>query len=186
MADAARRLWTYETYRELPEDGKRRQIIEGELFVTPAPGSYHQTLSKRLQYELYRHVELEGRGQFFNAPIDVIFDDRSVLQPDLVVILEGGKARVTAEGIHGPPDLLVEILSPSTARTDRQAKRTLYAGHGVREYWIVDPDATRIEVASNPDEAFAKPVIFDAPETLRSRVLPDLCIALRPLFAPSD
>jgi len=138
----------YAEYVLYPDDGYRHEIIEGDHYMNPAPSTYHQTVSKRLQYQLYTKIELAGRGQVFNAPVDVQLSEHDIVQPDLVVVLNNASARVTPVKIKGPPDLLIEILSPSTAGNDRELKRKVYEKSGVTEYWIVDPtDNTLTQLA---------------------------------------
>ena len=130
---------TYQQYVLFPDDGNRHEIINGDHYMSSAPSTYHQTVSKRLQYELYTKIELAGHGLVFDAPIDVQFSPYDVVQPDLVAMYANPKARITPTKILGPPELVVEILSPSTAGNDLELKRNLYERNGVGEYWIVDP-----------------------------------------------
>jgi Uma2 family endonuclease len=137
---------TYKDYAALPDDGRRYQILDGELCVTPAPGTQHQTVSMNLSVALATHVRAGALGQLFAAPVDVILSDTTIVQPDLVFVARDRRERVSARGIEGAPTLVVEIVSPSTAQTDRHTKRELYARFGVPCYWIVDPDARAIEL----------------------------------------
>lgn len=134
---------TYEDYRQIPEDRRRHELVEGQLHMTPAPETDHQHVSKRLFLILFMFFEEGGRGRVFYAPIDVILSDEDVVQPDLVVVTVVGQ--ITKRGIEGPPTVMVEILSPSTARYDRNVKARRYAELGVPHYWIVDPDARTFE-----------------------------------------
>jgi Uma2 family endonuclease len=136
---------TYEHYALIPNDGKRHEIIEGEHYVNPAPNLFHQTLSRRIQYQLYTQIELQGRGVVFDAPVDVQLHDHSIVQPDLVVVLSENKEILTKPKIDGVPDLMIEILSPSNPKHDREIKMQLYLKSGIREYWIVDPMSERVE-----------------------------------------
>ncbi len=111
--------------------------------MTPAPSPLHQRVSKRLQRQLEQFFEAGGRGEVFNAPIDVILSTHDVVQPDLVVVTE--PSQISSRGIEGPPALLVEVLSPSSRQTDRSAKSKRYEALGCPHYWIVDPDARRVE-----------------------------------------
>ena len=133
----------YSDYAAIPPDRNRYEILEGELFVTPAPNPNHQRVSKRLQRQLESYFEAGGRGEVFNAPIDLILSPHDVVQPDLVVVTD--PKQVSARGIEGPPALVVEVLSPSSRQTDTSAKAKRYAAFGVRHYWIVDPDARCIQ-----------------------------------------
>ncbi|MDX1577435.1 MAG: Uma2 family endonuclease [Gemmatimonadota bacterium] len=138
---------TWHDVQQLPDDGKRYEAIEGDLFVTPAPSLRHQTVSKRLFLELVRLLVDGGHGRVWYAPIGAWFPgtDEGV-QPDLVFVSEERRGILAPEGLRGAPDLIVEILSPTTASRDRGIKRRLYERQGVAEYWIVDPDQEAVDV----------------------------------------
>ena len=138
--------WTYADYAALPDDGNRYEIIAGVLYMTPAPGTGHQSVSARLVTFLVTHVEFAGLGRVFAAPVDVELAPDTVVQPDIVVILSANLDRITPSRIIGAPDLVVEILSPGTAGYDRREKQDAYARSGVGEYWIVDPGAQTVEL----------------------------------------
>jgi Uma2 family endonuclease len=134
---------TYEDYRGFPDDGLRYEILDGEIYMTPAPSPRHQYASKRLQRILEAHFESAGHDCLvFDAPIDVILGREDVVQPDLVVT---PRSQISAIGIQGPPLLLVEILSPSRPEYDRLTKARRYAAHQVPHYWILDPDERTLE-----------------------------------------
>jgi Uma2 family endonuclease len=133
----------YADYLATPEDGKRYEILRGELHVTPAPSPRHQWISWLLECELDRFFRGRGLGRMFHAPIDVILTDKDVVQPDIIVVTE--PATVTDRGIEGAPLLVVEILSPGTRVRDRGVKGERYAELGVEHYWLVDPEARRVE-----------------------------------------
>jgi Uma2 family endonuclease len=136
--------YTYEHYLLLPE-GDRRELIEGELLVTPALNEKHQRASINLGCDVKAFVDQHSLGRVYFAPFDVILDDYNVVQPDIVVILNEHFDRLHSEGLRGAPDMVVEILSPSTSSRDRVYKRVQYFRFGVREYWIVDPIAETVE-----------------------------------------
>ena len=136
---------TYDDYVGLPNDGKRYEILDGELFVTLAPSTRHQQVSIQLGVILFRHVRGARLGRVLQAPVDVIFDGSTVAQPDIVFVAASRDAIVTERAIEGAPDLVIEILSPSTLRQDRTTKAALYARFGVAHYWIVDPGERTIE-----------------------------------------
>jgi Uma2 family endonuclease len=135
----------YREYCCFPDDGRRHEIIDGDHYMTPAPSTGHQTVSKRLQHQLYTQVELAGLGVVFSAPVDVQLTDYDIVQPDLVVILKERTRMITHTKVNGVPDLVVEILSPSTLANDTTLKKRLYERTGVAEYWIADPDNQRLE-----------------------------------------
>ena len=136
---------TYEDYAQIPEDGCQHEIIDGVHYVNPAPSTYHQAVSRRLQFLLYAQIELTKRGVVINAPYDVQLFAHDIVQPDLVVVLNERQHIITPSRIQGTPDLVVEILSHSTESRDRQIKRARYQMAGVPEYWIVDPFAQKVE-----------------------------------------
>ena len=139
--------WTYSEFARLPSGGsERHEVIAGELFVTPAPTSGHQRTMMRLAAALYGFVEEHGLGEVLPGPIDVLFAEGDYLEPDLVFVSRGRETLVTDRGVEGPPDLVVEILSPSTEARDRGIKLERYRHFGVAEYWIVDPDRRTVEV----------------------------------------
>lgn len=138
-------LLTYRDYEALPADGRRYELHQGELSVTPAPGTRHQRILGEIYIVLRTHVDAHGLGEVFLSPVDCILSDATVVQPD-VVFLDPSRAHLVSErGIEGAPTLAVEILSPSTTTIDRSRKLRLYAAHGIPWYWIVDPDGGLVE-----------------------------------------
>ncbi len=137
---------TYEDYLFLPNDRNRYEILEGELSVKPAPSTRHQSASANLFKLLTRHVDDRNLGKLFYAPIDLILDPTSVLQPDLLFVSSARQRIITEKAIEGTPDLVIEILSPATSRTDRITKAQIYARHNVPAYWIVDPEQKAVEI----------------------------------------
>jgi Uma2 family endonuclease len=136
---------TYHDYAALPDDGRRYEIHDGELSVTPAPSPQHQICAANLFRILDSHVRSNGLGVVLFAPLDVILSDSSIVQPDLVYLAPDRLGAVSQRGIEGPPTLAVEIVSPSTTSIDRTTKHHLYARHQVPVFWLVDPDARVIE-----------------------------------------
>jgi Uma2 family endonuclease len=137
---------TYEDYVLLPDDRNRYEILEGELTVTPAPSTKHQSASANLFKLLSRHIDDRNLGKLFYAPVDLILDPTTILQPDLLFVFSAHQQIITERAIEGVPDLIVEILSPTTSRTDRVTKAQIYARHSVPIYWIVDPDEESVEI----------------------------------------
>lgn len=142
---AARALLTYADYAAIPEDGRRYELHEGSLVMTPAPGTEHQGIVRDLLGILDRHVTSHGLGVVFPSPVDCILSDTTVVQPDLVFVATDRAAIVTARAIEGAPSLVVEILSASSRATDRTTKATIYVRHRVPYYWIVDPRERTID-----------------------------------------
>ncbi len=121
MAIGVKQILDYDDYAAIPPDGKRWELLEGDVHVTPAPSPRHQWSSKKLQRQLEDYFEGRGLGRVFDAPIDVILTPHDVVQPDLVVVTN--LEQISARGIEGPPTLLVEVLSPSTVTYDRRPRR---------------------------------------------------------------
>ena len=136
---------TYDDYRLLPDDRNRYEILDGELSVTPAPATKHQTVLGNLHRLLANHVVANQIGKLFIAPTDLILAPTTVVQPDLIFIGNDRRQIVTERAIEGPPTLVVEILSPTTHRTDRVTKAQLYVKHNVPNYWLIDPDQRTVE-----------------------------------------
>ncbi|MFN2397363.1 MAG: Uma2 family endonuclease [Gemmatimonadaceae bacterium] len=144
MATASK-LWTVEEVWELPDDGNRREVIDGELLVTPSPTWRHGDAAMALYDRIKPYVSGHNVGHVKVAPQDVVYGERTLVVPDLFVVplVDRRKPRAWTEA--GSILLAVEVLSPSTARWDRQVKRRLYQRHGVPEYWVVDVDARLVE-----------------------------------------
>ena len=152
MAMPATTRWTAEMVRALPDDGKRYEVIDGELFVTPSPTLRHQEAVHEMSRRLAAYLDEHPVGRVFVSPADVTFADGSLTQPDVFVApLLAGKRPSEWNEIKGLV-LAVEVLSPSTARADRRVKLRLYQRHRVPEYWIVDVDARLIERWRADDE----------------------------------
>ena len=141
----AKAALTYADYAALPDDGKRYEILDGELFVTPAPTSGHQIIVANLVRALDSYVQPRRLGLVLFAPLDVIFADTSIAEPDILYLDNSRSSLMARRGIEGPPTLLVEVLSPGTARSDRHVKFALYARYEVPFYWIVDPVVRALE-----------------------------------------
>ena len=137
--------WTAELARALPDDGNRYEVLDGELFVTPAPALLHQRALRELFKRLEPYVATQRLGEVLFSPADIEFSPKRLVQPDLFVLPPLGGARHRTWRDVKELRLAVEILSPSTARADRIRKRRIYQDEGVPEYWIVDLDARVIE-----------------------------------------
>jgi len=136
---------TYEDYAELPE-GAPYQLIGGELVLTPAPVLYHQRISRRLVLHMGAFVDSHRCGEIFFPPTDVYLDEHETYQPDIVFVSNDRKGILQKKRIEGAPDLVVEILSPTTARFDLGEKFAAYEKYGVLEYWIIEPAGKTIEI----------------------------------------
>jgi Uma2 family endonuclease len=173
--------YTYADYAALPE-GAPYQLIGGQLVVSPSPTPYHQLVLANLQFALESRVRVAELGVVLAAPIDLWLSDRDTFQPDLLFLSSDRLDLIGERAIEGAPDLVVEVLSPSTAGYDLRQKRDAYERHGVKEYWIVDPAARRIEVYALEDGRFRK--IDEAREGggVRSRILTGMEIAWSAVF----
>ncbi len=166
-----------------PQDGKRREIIDGELFVTPSPSLRHQDISMRLTEALLLYLREHPVGRLFAAPLDVIFSDFDVVEPDLLFVSHD-RADILQDWVRGSPDLCVEILSPTTRRTDELIKRRLYERTAVREYWIVDPELESIKIYRRAESGFPRVAELSREnrDTLTTPLLAGLGISLDQLF----
>lgn len=178
--------FTYEDYKSLPEsETKRYELLGGELVMVPSPTEYHQRISGNLEFILRRFVRERDLGRVYDAPLDVVLgegEEREVVQPDIFFISKEREGIVTKEEIRGAPDLVIEILSPGTEERDRHYKKTLYARHGVKEYWLVDPEEKRVEVFTLGEKGFELVKAYRAEEVLRSPLLAGLEVALKEVF----
>jgi len=176
--------FTYEDYLLFPDDGRRHELIDGEHYVTPAPKTKHQRVSSQLHLLLGSFVREHRLGQVFTAPTDVVLSDLDVVQPDLLFVSSARASIITEPNIQGPPDLVIEILSETTRRTDEIIKRKLYERHGVSEYWIVDPELETVKVYRMTDQGYGRPVELstEANDTLTAPLLPGLIIPLAAIF----
>jgi Uma2 family endonuclease len=177
-------LITFAAYLALPEGNY--DLIEGELIVTPAPSLLHQQLQAHLLSALHGWNRQQGLGMVCGAPTDVVLEETDpavVVQPDVLFVAKTGAARLTKRGVVGPPDLVVEIVSPGTTRLDGVKKRALYERHGVREFWLVLPDLDQIEALRlDATGRFFAPTLIDATGILESPLLPGFSLPLSELF----
>ncbi|MFZ8786239.1 Uma2 family endonuclease [Thermocrinis sp.] len=146
------RKYSAQDFERLPEGPPYYQLIEGALIMSPAPSYSHQRTVGKVFLKLSRLLEEKGQGEVLISSIDVYLDEKNVFQPDIVVLLKEGKAKVEEKGIFGPPDVVVEILSPSTAYYDLIVKKEVYERAGVKEYWILDPNRKTFEIYKNTEE----------------------------------
>jgi Uma2 family endonuclease len=173
--------WTYADYLTLPDDGTRHEILEGELIVMDAPTPSHQEVVLFIARHMQEFVESKKLGKVFIAPLDVVFAPRTFTQPDVIFVSNDRLKIITNSNISGAPDLLVEVVSPSTQRKDRTRKYQLYARYGVRAYWIVDRDTEAVDVFVLEQGQYRE-VTAKAGE-VRSKILHGFSIQLKDLFA---
>ncbi|HVR07808.1 MAG TPA: Uma2 family endonuclease [Thermoanaerobaculia bacterium] len=177
---------TYRDLRRLPDDLLRHELINGEHFVSPAPELKHQRIVLNLARILSNFVRAHRLGEVLIAPVDVLFSEHDVVEPD-VLYVSGEKAdRLRRRFVAGAPDLVIEVLSPSNRVVDRTKKYRLYEAQGVPEYWIVDPATDTLEVyrAAAPGGALAPTAALSpaAGDVLETPLLPGLRIPLSEVF----
>ncbi len=165
--------WTYEEYYQLGDD-QRYEIIEGELLMAPAPDTWHQNWILELVAILREHVRKYKLGRVFVSPVDVVFDPENTVQPDIVLVTAANARIIQRQAIFGVPDLLVELVSPSSVRRDRYDKKSLYARFGVKEYWIGDPANQALEILTLKEGAYELHCCAEKKGKLTSLVLPGL------------
>jgi Uma2 family endonuclease len=176
--------WTYDSYAALPDDGKRHEIIDGVLYMAPpSPSGWHQKSVIRLSHYLFAAVELSGHGQVFLAPFDVELSPGTVVQPDVVVLLNESSRKYVVSRIMGGPGLVIEVISPGNAATDRIEKYRAYARAGVKEYWIVEPGMRTVEVFILGEDGYHSLGIFSGEQTLPSMIVPDFPVHVAQFFA---
>jgi len=173
--------FTYEDYLHFSED-KRYEIIEGEVYMVPSPLTYHQRVSRNLTCSIEVFVSERKLGEIFAAPLDVVLSNIDVVQPDILFVSNENAGIITEKNIQGAPDIVIEILSPSSDHKDKVLKRKLYAKFGVKEYWLVDPDAKQIQVFTLKDAALAPWNAYRLGEFTQSALWPDLNLELKSIF----
>jgi Uma2 family endonuclease len=173
---------TYEDYCLLPNDGKRYEIIGGELIVSPSPAEAHQNFLMNLAYYLVDFVKKHALGKVYVAPFDVVFSQFDVVEPDLLYISKERASIVTRANVQGAPDLVAEIISESSQKIDRATKLKLYGRFGVTEYWIMDPVACSVEVYRSQGTGLELIGHRLREDSLTSPLFPGLTLPLRKLI----
>lgn len=184
MQNGLKRVLNYSDYLAAPEDGRRYEIVRGNLLVTPSPRPVHQRVLLRLATALREYFRDRSGGEVFIAPIDLILTEHDILQPDLLVVDD--RTLITDRGIEGAPLLVVEILSSSTVDRDRGIKARRYAELGVRHYWLVDPDEQRMECHRQSAGEFGEATVVEGEAILTIPEFPGLALPLSLLWADSE
>ncbi len=174
--------WRYEDLFDLPDDGRRWEIIDGELYELPAANLAHGNAVMNLIALLLPAMAALG-GRIFTAPVDVFFPGADPVQPDILLVLPTRLGVLEERGVEGPPDLAVEVVSPSNRRHDRVRKLDLYARGGIREYWLVDPEAATVEVLTLIEGAYRRHVLAAGTDPVTSPLLPELSFPAAVVFA---
>lgn len=169
----ARAILTYADYEALPNDGRRYEVHDGEIAVTPAPSPRHQQISRNLFRVLDRHVRERALGEMLYAPVDCILSDVTIVQPDIVFLATTRLGAISGRGIEGAPTLAIEIVSRQSRQFDRITKFQLYARHGVEHYWIVDPDGAAIQAFSLAGDRYHPSGVLEGPGGVALPPFPD-------------
>ncbi len=173
---------TFEEFRQLPIDGKRYELVHGQVHVTPAPATRHQAVLQNLSGNLWPFVIKYRLGEVWPAPLDVRLGIDTVLEPDLIFISNARAGIIQENWIEGAPDLVVEVLSPSTAAHDRATKLPIYAEAGVSEVWFIDAQAKTVEVLKLQGKKYLLEVALAGDQVLTSELFPGWQLPLRDLF----
>ncbi|MBS3905550.1 MAG: Uma2 family endonuclease [Syntrophaceae bacterium] len=176
--------FTYQDYFHLPDNGKRHQIIDGELYMVPAPVPYHQRILRNLGRILDQFVNENRAGEIFYSPCDVVLSDVDVVQPDIFFISQERLSIVQDKNIQGAPDLIVEILSPYSEKIDKISKVKLYARYGVKEYWIVNPEKKEVTVLNLKGSSYKSLGNFCFKDSFETKFLKGLTIKVSEIFPP--
>jgi Uma2 family endonuclease len=174
--------FTYREYALLPDDGRWYELIDGDFLVSPSPSPSHQTVLRLLQFELMQQIEKTGTAFVFNAPCDLILSDTTVVQPDLVVVRQSRKEIITKRGIEGIPEIIVEIISPSSKERDEFLKKSLYSRFAIPEYWLVHQDLGFVSILRLDNNIYRLYKRFDCADILQSPEFPEISIPLAPIF----
>jgi Uma2 family endonuclease len=175
--------WTYEDYARLPDNGFRYEVIHGELYMSPASSVNHQRTVTAFIHHLTNYLIQHPVGECIPSPIDIILPDlASPVQPDVVFISNENRDIIKDNVIEGVPSLVIEILSPGTARYDRRTKFETYAEAGIREYWLADPHSFTIEVYVLRGQAYALLGKFNREAQAHSELLPGFILPVKEVF----
>ncbi|MBF0492903.1 MAG: Uma2 family endonuclease [Deltaproteobacteria bacterium] len=172
--------FTYTDYLQMPSE-RRYELVDGDFHMVAAPLTYHQKVLRKL-YELLAPTARNNEGELFFAPVDVVFSEEDVVQPDLIFISKARLGIITEKNVSGAPELVVEILSPSTRDWDRSIKKRLYEKFGVQEYWIVDPEGQSLEILSLTEEGFQTFRCFQKNARATSPYFKELSFSVEQLF----
>ncbi len=179
--DLIRAVFTQTDLAQLPEDGKRYEIREGDLAASPSPNRKHQLAVWNL-VNFFTQVQKAGWGRGYAAPFDVVFDEYNVTVPDVLFIRKDRLSIVTDANVQGAPDLVVEVLSPSTRARDLGVKVHLYARFRVPEYWVVDPEEASVTVYRLTEEGYQVEGPFHGADEVHTPLFPDTLLTVAQLF----
>jgi Uma2 family endonuclease len=174
---------TYPELRMMPDDGKRYELIDGQVFVAPSASEKHQRILMNLLASIHVHAKAHGLGKVYAAPFDVVFGEKTALQPDILFVSSARRGIIGPEYVLGAPDLVVEILSPYRVPYDRVTKFEQYAQNGVGEYWIIDPVAENVDVFRLEGSRYDPVGSVTGDQALETPLLPGWKMVVRDLFA---
>jgi Uma2 family endonuclease len=174
--------FTYDDYLALPDDGKRYEIIGGELSMTPAPSTRHQEIQTRLSALLFIHVDKHSLGTIYSSPTDLALSLVDVVQPDILFVAQNRSHIIAEKNIVGIPNLIVEILSPFSTKRDHEEKLDLYQRHALPEYWIVDPENQTVEVFVYSENRLEKVQNLKIGDQLHTSQIPGLILEIAEMF----
>jgi Uma2 family endonuclease len=174
--------FTYDDYLALPDDGKRYEIIGGELSLTPAPSTRHQKIQIRLGALLLTHVDKYSLGSVFTSPTDLALSLVDIVQPDILYVAQGQSHIIAERNIVGIPNLIIEIVSPSSSKRDREEKLDLYQHYGLLEYWIVDPEIQTVEVFLYSESRLQRVETLKVGGQLHANQIPGLVLEIAEIF----
>jgi Uma2 family endonuclease len=174
---------TYDDLQEIPPDRNRYELIEGELTVSPSPIPIHQVIVLNLAAALLAHARKNDMGQVFVAPCDIVFGSSTVLEPDVFFISQARLHIIGEKYISGPPDLVVEVLSESTARVDRDTKTRVYAEYGVPECWLIEPQSKTVQIFRLRGSEYEIAEVLGFNGTLASPLLPGFSLPVSSLWS---
>jgi len=179
--EQTKKRYTYEDYEKLPE-GAPYQLIGGELIMTPSPMPYHQIIVRNIGFELLKFNEQRRLGEVIFAPMDVYLSETETYQPDIIFISKDRVNIIGEKKIEAAPDLVIEILSPSTAYYDLRHKKRIYEKSGVKEYWIVDPMEKGLEAYENVNGEFKVFSQAQEKDRVKSKLLEGFGVELEKAF----
>ena len=182
MPGPAQGNWTHKDYLTLPDNRHQYEIVDGVLYMSPSPSRWHQDAVLQLALYLKQFVSSNQSGKVFIAPFDVELDFKTVVQPDILVVLNANSHIITDNGIIGAPDLVVEVASPGTASYDRNQKLNLYERAGIQEYWIVDVMAHTVEVLVLSNGKYRARGVFQKKSQIPSQVLSGFPMQVEQIF----
>jgi len=180
-APATRRYTYAELAAEMPETNQPCELWDGELIMSPAPSFYHQEVTARFCRQLYDWVTRHKLGKVVPGPIDMVLSPHRVTQPDVAFISQG-RLDIITRTINGPVDLAAEVISLGNRNRDRIEKRDLYEQYGVREFWLIDPEAQTVEVLSLENGRYELFLRCTNGQTAASKLLPGFEVLVTPLF----